>query len=87
MALEDFVFFCEEEFEAKVTGIDSSNIMIEHANKVVKIKNSKCKFILGNYNNLQQLGGHLFDVVIFPNNIVECSYAEFENICEQVKKF
>ncbi|HSQ98222.1 MAG TPA: methyltransferase domain-containing protein [Rickettsiales bacterium] len=78
-----FSFFCEEKFGANVLGIDFSDIAINYAKKAAEIKKSKCKFEVKDYNNLNF--NKKFNVVIFPNNIIECSYSEFENICKQVK--
>lgn len=78
-----FSFYCEEKFGANVLGIDISDVTIEYAKKAAEIKKSKCAFEIKNYNNLDF--NRKFDIVIFPNNIIECSYSEFENICKQVK--
>jgi ubiquinone/menaquinone biosynthesis C-methylase UbiE len=80
-----FSFFCEEKFNAKVIGIDCAEKVIDYANKVAEVKNSKCKFIIGDYNKLP-FKKNLFDVAIFPNNLVECSYKEFKNLCKEIKK-
>lgn len=79
-----FSFYLEENFQADVVGIDISETAIEYANKVVKLKNSKCKFLVIDYTKLNFR--NKFNAVIFPNNIVECSYNDFEQVCKGVKK-
>lgn len=79
-----FSFYLEENFQANVIGIDISETAIEYANKIVNLKNSKCKFFVADYTKLNFK--NKFNVVIFPNNIVECSYNDFEQVCKGVKK-
>lgn len=77
--------FAAEEIGAKVIGIDCSKEAIKFANRVKKEINSSCCFTIGDYTDIP-FRNNAFDIVVFPKNIIECSYCEIEKICSGVKR-
>jgi SAM-dependent methyltransferase len=65
------------------TGIDISDEMIRRANENKNRLLAKSKFINGSYYNLQ-MEDNYFDYVLFPKNIIECSYTEFEKLINEI---
>ncbi|MDR2617735.1 MAG: class I SAM-dependent methyltransferase [Treponema sp.] len=75
--------FKVEELGLKVTGIEISKGMIQRAiNNKIAI-GSKAEIIEGSYFDIP-LNNNSVDYVLFPKNIIECSYNEFEIVCNEV---
>lgn len=77
--------FTAEELGAKVCGIDCSREAIRFADRIKKEAGSDCQFIVADYTNLP-FENNLFNVAIFPKNIIECSYREIEKLSIEVKR-
>lgn len=75
--------FKVEELGLNVIGIEISKGMIQRAiNNKITI-GSKAKIIEGSYFDIP-LNNNSIDYVLFSKNIVECSYNEFEIVCNEV---
>lgn len=77
--------FATEELGARVVGIDCSKGAIEFASRIKKEIKSKCHFIVCDYVKMP-FKKEMFDVAIFPKNIVECSYKETEKLSLEVRR-
>ena len=77
--------FLVETLGGKATGIDCSNSAIEFASTIADEMGSMARFVVGDFTALP-FGDGSFDLVLFPNNIVECSYEEMENIAVETKR-
>lgn len=77
--------FALDQLGAKVTGIDCSRVALRLARAVALDIGSDAMFVRGDYNNLPFPDGH-FDVAVFPQNIVECSYHEISNLMASIKR-
>ncbi len=77
--------FAAEELGINVVGVDCSKEAIEFANRIKKEINSKCHFVVCDYVKMP-FKKEIFDVAIFPKNIVECSYKEIEKLNLEVRR-
>jgi 2-polyprenyl-3-methyl-5-hydroxy-6-metoxy-1,4-benzoquinol methylase len=68
---------------AEATGLDCSQEAIRVAQKFATEMGSSSKFHVGFFENLPFLR-ESFDIVIFPQNIIECSYEEMDLISRQI---
>lgn len=68
---------------AQATGLDCSQEAIRIAQKFAAEMDSSSKFHIGFFENLPFLR-ESFDIVIFPQNIIECSYEEMDSISRQI---
>lgn len=74
--------FQAEALGAKVVGLDCAFDALNFAQTVGKDIGSQAGFILGNYV-LTPFASESFDTVLFPKNLVECSYEEADLLaCE-----
>lgn len=70
---------------AEVTGIDCSRNAIDYAKKIKNNIGSNCLFFVGDFAKIP-FQRSTFDLVIFPNNIIECSYDEIEKLTIEIKR-
>ncbi|MFH0906991.1 MAG: class I SAM-dependent methyltransferase [bacterium] len=77
--------FAAEGLGAEVVGIDCSIEAIKFANRIKKEINSNCQFVVGDYTNML-FENDMFDIAVFPKNIVECSYYEIEKLSSEIKR-
>lgn len=75
--------FAVENLGLSATGIDCSIKSIHKAEEIAECIGSKCKFVIGDYTNTT-FKENSFDYALFPNNIVECSYTEYERLIEHL---
>jgi ubiquinone/menaquinone biosynthesis C-methylase UbiE len=68
-----------------VIGLEISENMIKRANINKLNIGSKAEIIKGSYFNVP-LENNSVDYVLFPKNIVECSYEEFEIVCNEANR-
>lgn len=73
-----------EQLGAHATGLDCSREAIELARGIAASMDSHAEFRLGTFDKLPFLE-ESFDLVIFPQNIIECSYKEMDSIAQQLK--
>jgi ubiquinone/menaquinone biosynthesis C-methylase UbiE len=72
-----------EKLGINVIGIEISEGMIKWAERNKKLLKSNAKIIEASYFNIP-LKNNSVDYVLFPLNIVECSYNEFEKVVNEV---
>ena len=77
--------FAMEELGAKVVGVDCSKEAISYAKRIKKEIKSKCDFFVCDYVKMP-FNNDVFDVAIFPKNIVECSYEEVKKLSPEVRR-
>ncbi len=77
--------FQAEELGAKVIGLDCAFEALHFAQTVGKDIGSRARFILGNYV-LTPYASESFDTVLFPKNLVECSYAEADLLTGEITR-
>lgn len=65
-------------------GIDCSEDAIQYARKIASDINSNAEFHIGTFENIP-FPSDSFEAVLFPQNIVECSYEEMERIVLQLQ--
>jgi SAM-dependent methyltransferase len=71
-----------EELGIKVIGIEISRGMIQRAKNNINATGSKAEIIEGSYFDIPMKNGSV-DYVLFHKNIIECSYKEFEIVCNE----
>jgi SAM-dependent methyltransferase len=76
--------FAIEEMGALPVGIDGAAVPLSHAPRVAARRGSRARFVLGDYCALP-FAPASFDAVLLINNIVECSYDNFETLVRQVR--
>jgi ubiquinone/menaquinone biosynthesis C-methylase UbiE len=74
-----------EEYGLKIIGLEISQEMIKRIENNKNEIKSKIEIIEGSYYNIP-LGNASVDYVLFPLNIIENSYDEYETICKEVKR-
>ena len=72
-----------EHLGAQAVGLDCSPGMIGLAREVAAALGSSAEFHIGLFEALP-FGENSFDLVWFPQNIIECSYAEMDQIARQL---
>lgn len=77
--------FAAEKMGAKVIGIDCSKDAVKFSNKIKKELKSNCGFVVSDYAKTP-FHNNIFDVAIFPKNIIECSYNEMDKLAREVKR-
>ncbi len=77
--------FAAERIGAKVVGIDCSKDAIKFADRVKKELKSDCRFVISDYTKTP-FQNNIFDIAIFPKNIIECSYGEMDELAREVKR-
>jgi SAM-dependent methyltransferase len=77
--------FKVEELGLKVIGIEISKGMILRAENNKMAIGSSAVIIEGSYFDIP-LSEDSVDYVLFPKNIVECSYEEFEIVCKEARR-
>lgn len=77
--------FQAQDLGVQATGIDCSRQMIWRANEVKVSLRSPAEFLLTDYTALP-FGDDTFDFALFPKNIVECSYSDYERVLAEVKR-
>ena len=77
--------FLVEELGGRPTGIDCSERAIEIATRIARELGSAARFVIGDYTALP-FQAESYDVVIFPKNIVECSYEEMERVAAETNR-
>lgn len=77
-----FVFVAED-LGAVPTGIDCAQVPLEHARMVAKRRQSSAQFVQGDYCALP-FPPASFDMAMLINNVVECSYDDFDTIVRQL---
>lgn len=77
--------FAAEKMGAKVVGIDCSKDAIKFADNIKKELKSNCRFVFSNYTKTP-FQNNVFDVAIFPKNIIECSYNEIDELSREVRR-
>lgn len=76
--------FFMEEFGAKVTGIDFSDVALGIARDIGENIKSKCIFVEGNILEMN-FEDNSFDFALFPLNIVEFQYEDIDVLCQKLK--
>ncbi len=74
-----------ENLGGRVTGIDCAESAIRFARNVAEELGSSARFDVGDFSTLPY-EDESFDLVIFPNNIIMCSYDEFDKIVHEVHR-
>ena len=77
--------FLVEELGTQPTGIDCSAGAIEAASRIAQEIGSRARFVVGDYTALP-FKAESYDLVIFPKNIVECSYDEMERVAAEAHR-
>lgn len=72
-----------EHLGARATGLDCSEGAIRLARELAVAMGSSAEFHVGTYEQLP-FPEQSFDLVLFPMNIIECAYGEFDAIARQV---
>jgi len=73
-----------EQLGARAVGIDCSPGMISLAREIAQDIGSSAEFHVGTFQELP-FAPHSFDLVWFPQNIIECSYEEVDRIAMQLR--
>ncbi len=79
------VTFELEQLGVQAVGLDCSREAISLACEIASALNSSAEFHVGCFDKIP-FSENSFDSVLFPENIVECSYAEMDLIAYQVQK-
>ena len=74
-----------EQLGGLAVGLDCSQQAIHLAQQIASETGSSAKFYIGLYDNIS-FPDNYFDIVLFPSNIVECSYTEMDSIAYQIQK-
>jgi len=74
-----------ESFGVRATGIDCSGEALLFAREVAADIGSDARFVQGDFSHLPFADGS-FDTVLFPRNIILCSYEEMARIAEEVAR-
>ncbi|MGA9131538.1 MAG: class I SAM-dependent methyltransferase [Candidatus Sulfotelmatobacter sp.] len=75
--------FAMDKMGAVATGLDCVEYPLEYARRLANQWGSNATFVEASFHDLP-LGPNSFDLVLFPNNIVDCSYPEFEHLLAQL---
>jgi SAM-dependent methyltransferase len=76
--------FFMEKLGAEVIGIDFSDVALGIAREIGEDIKSNCIFIEANILNMP-FEDNLFDLALFPLNIVEFQYSDIEVLCQELK--
>jgi ubiquinone/menaquinone biosynthesis C-methylase UbiE len=74
-----------ERLGAQATGLDCSQEAIHLAHEFATATGSSAEFCVGLFEDIP-FPNNSFDLVIFPQNIIECSYEEMDVIARQVSR-
>jgi ubiquinone/menaquinone biosynthesis C-methylase UbiE len=77
--------FQAEALGARVIGLDCAFEALNFAQTVRKDIGSQAKFVRGNYVRTP-FASESFDTVLFPKNLVECSYAEADRLADEITR-
>ncbi|MBN1437541.1 MAG: class I SAM-dependent methyltransferase [Sedimentisphaerales bacterium] len=75
--------FALEALGLQATGIDCSTVSMQKAQEVADSITSKCEFVIGDYTKLP-FQPNSFDYALLPQNLIECSYAEYEQLIDNL---
>lgn len=77
--------FKAESLGARAFGIDCAEEMIRYAKEIARESGSGAQFLLADYASMP-FEDHSFDLVLFPKNTVECSYAEASCLSQEIRR-
>jgi ubiquinone/menaquinone biosynthesis C-methylase UbiE len=77
--------FLLNELGAEVTGIDISFLSLRFAQNIATSIKTKVRYIAADYSRLP-FQNSAFELVLFPNNVVECSMDEFDSIINETHR-
>lgn len=74
-----------ERLGAQAIGLDCSEGAIRLAREIAQKMGSSAEFLVGTFESIP-FPENSFDLVLFPKNIIECSYDEMDSIARQVRR-
>ena len=77
--------FALERFGARIVGVDCSPKSLHLAQSIAVDMGSTATFVQADYNNLPFPDAH-FNVAVFPQNLVECSYSEMSYLLKSIRR-
>ena len=77
--------FAMEKMGALATGVDCVGSLLEYARSLARQWNSRCTFVQADIHDLPFPPGS-FELALLAMNIVECSYAEFARLVDQLAR-
>ena len=77
--------FRAHEIGLKATGIDCAEAMLTRARRLASETGTDVGFVSGDYTNMPFEDAY-FDYALFPKNIVECSYFEYQSLVHEIAR-